>query len=1178
MSAPAGPRVKADAHTRARQAQASDPARSAWVSANAGSGKTYVLTQRVVRLLLAGADPSRILCLTFTKAAAAEMSNRVFDTLSNWAVMDADALAGAVEEISGERPGGQRLKQARRLFARALETPGGLKIQTIHAFCEALLHQFPLEAGIPGHFDVLDDALRAELIAEARRQTVVRATAGSDERLSAAFGRLLEAAGDQKIEDALMEAIGRRNELHRWFARHDGIGAAMSALGRHLDIGEDDSIDRVFAEALSGPVISASFLAELADTAASSDKPTDRKLAERIIAAQNTREPAERFEKYCDIWLTQTRKIRAYRAFAAAPVKSQFDDLEEKITAEGERLQAAIDRINLLRQFEESSALFHVAGAVIERFEGLKARRRLLDFDDLIVRTAELLSRSNAHHWVQYKLDQGIDHVLVDEAQDTNPFQWEVINALVEEFFSGEGAREIRRSVFAVGDEKQSIFSFQGAVPDAFADQRDRLQASARKAGYPFSPVTLSLSFRATPDVLSAVDEVFADARNHAGLSRDRQPTIHDTIRRNEPGQVDIWPPILKKKATEPTSWTAPVDQPEENDPQILLARKIAGQISDWLKSGSRLEGSGRPIRAGDILVLVRSRDRFITALTRELKNAGVPIAGTDRLRLTDHIVVQDLLALGQVMLLPQDDLSLATVLKGPLFDLDETQLFDLAAHRGQQSLFRMLMRVDADETVRAVAKRLKTLRQRAAKSTAFEFYSELLGADGGRKKIMSRFGVEAEDVLDAFVAQTLEHEKRGEPGLQQFIEWLSAAAPEIKREFSTMADEVRIMTVHSAKGLEAPIVFLVDKCTTPYHGRHDPALVEVGSDGEPDRGFLWLAESKRASGPARQALEEVKQKALAEYQRLLYVAMTRAADRLIVCGAAPEHGAHEDCWYSVISRALCGKSTEHRNTDGTMAFYRWQTSPARDASAEDTEPDAEPPPPTSLPDWTGRHLPAEPELPAPLTPSGAQTLIDAEAGPGQVQSLLSEDETNPSFAARRGVAIHRLLQRLPEIGGKEPAARIRARRDAAVAYLEAICNDWALPAREAIIAEVLAVLEAPQFADLFTPGSGRAEVAISGLVNLASGPRLVSGQIDRLVAGNDKVVIIDYKTNRPAPQNVSDIPDTYVSQLALYRHLVQRIYPLKPVEAALLWTDIPKLVRLPDKRLDEQLSKIERA
>jgi len=672
------------AETEQQQGIASDPKHSAWVSANAGSGKTHVLTERVVRLLLNGTAPSRILCLTFTKAAAGEMSNRVFKTLGEWALLDDAALRERLISVNRETPNETTLKQARTLFAKALETPGGLKIQTIHAFCEALLHQFPLEANVPGNFTVMDDSVQNLLMQRARREVVLMAQSGQQPQIAQAFATMMSFATDFAIDKVMGDLVSKREDIMPWLDGAGGAAAAMLMTRKELGFGHNETAAALLEKAVGECVFDQAILKEMAIQGKHSDKTTDHALADKIDNFLDAENAADALDILSDIILTGGTKTRSFSRFCTKFLKDMFVDLEDNLANEGERLLAAKARINTLIQIEHTEPLMVIAQAMLRDYRNQKRARGLLDFDDLVSRTADLLRRSSARSWVLYKLDLGIDHILLDEAQDTSPRQWQIVNQLVSEFFAGNSARALNRTIFAVGDEKQSIYSFQGARPQAFSEQRRQFEKRAAEAGKSLQTARLNLSFRSTPEVLGAVDKVFGNPKNQDGLTFGGDYEDHEAQRRNNAGQVEIWQRMEPDETTDPEFWHQPSDDLQNLHQAEKLAKLIAEQVAGWLKSGETLntsEGKKR-MKAGDIIILVRSRDRFIPAVTRALKEKNIPVAGADRLALTSHIAVRDLIALGRVMLTPQDDLSLAALLKSPLLGLSEDDLFTLAHGR----------------------------------------------------------------------------------------------------------------------------------------------------------------------------------------------------------------------------------------------------------------------------------------------------------------------------------------------------------------------------------------------------------------------------------------------------------------------------------------------------------------
>jgi ATP-dependent helicase/nuclease subunit A len=1123
--------VAAPIAIRSVQIEVSDPAASAFVAANAGSGKTHVLAQRVIRLLLDGVDPAKILCLTFTKAAAANMAHRVFGQLGDWTALDDDTLNRRIEEITGTKPDAAKRALARRLFALALETPGGLKVQTIHAFCTQLLHVFPFEANVAARFSVLDESDETKLLEDLSLAVLLEGAGAADSGVGRAIARAITAAADQTVKELINEAIGKRDEVEAWIARAGSVEGAIAELSRTLDIAPSDTSEAVdaefFAESLLAPAEWPSVMDRLAE-----GKKTDRDQMSRFSAVQET-VGSERLNHYLSIFCTA--KLAPREDVVTQTMAKKDPALRDRLVAEQKRVCELLARKRAIACRDRTGALLTIASAVLSRYRAEKDRRGLLDYDDLIDKTCALFD-DVASAWVHYKLDLGIDHLLIDEAQDTSPKQWDIITKLVADFTAGEGARSLTRTLFAVGDEKQSIFSFQGAAPALFAEMRRHFERLHENANLRFLPRELKHSFRSGASVLAAVDTVFGRREAFAGLSADPVATVHEALPDKAPGVVELWRLFKADDKRQIEAWDAPFDTVAETSPQVRLAQRIAGTVQIWTRQGRK---------PGEVLILVRQRGPLFEAIIRALKDKRIAVAGADRLVLTEHIAVMDLMVLADALLLPDDDLALATVLKSPLFGLDEDQLFALAWNR-RGSLYSAL-RAHNDPPFAEAAARFDRMAQAARRETPFAFYAQILGADQGRKKLLTRLGPEAADPLDEFLNLALDYESREAPSLQGFVAWLRAARAEVKRDMEITRDEVRVMTVHGAKGLEAPIVIVADTTTKPT-GPRDPRLLAL-----PTGGMIWAGRQDDDTGPLPDARERARGAARDEYRRLLYVAMTRASERLIVAGYEGERKRPAGCWYDLVHDALSPLASEDMGDDGQPVLRFRQPGPEPAKAEQATTLPREP---ISLPAWLAHDAPA-PSVPASsIAPSAA------------IEDEQPHRRGDSRKALLRGRLLHRLMQSLPDI----PPQR---RTGAARRHLARAGRDLSEDEREKLAAQAAAVLDDVRFAPLFAPDS-RAEVPIVGRLTRADGSALpVSGQVDRLAVTADEVLIGDYKTNHPAPQRVEDVPPTYLAQLALYRAVLARLYPHRPIRAALVWTEIPVLMEIPPAVLDQALAQL---
>jgi ATP-dependent helicase/nuclease subunit A len=1144
---------------RDKQASASNPAASAFVSANAGSGKTHVLVQRVIRLLLTGVAPEKILCITFTKAAAANMAERVFTTLGHWVTLDDAALDAAIRDAGVPNPDSRLRKVARELFAKALETPGGLKVQTIHALCTRLLQQFPFEANVPARFAVLDDRDQTDMMERANLKVFLEASNAPDSVLGRALQTAMANAADVTFKDVVREACLSRDHFMAWTDAAGSAEAAAAEMSAVLGVSSNDSIEDVESEIVDGPYLPRARWPEIADALSAGSK-QDQNQAEQLRASLAFIGTAQ-VDEYLCVFLTDKNEPRAAvltKAFVRdnPSVARLFDNETQRLTPLIERRRAVITR-------DRTAALLHIAVAAAANYRREKQERGLLDYDDLIDKTLLMLNKVSAG-WVHYKLDRGVDHVLIDEAQDTSPRQWDIVEHIISEFAAGHGARDgVTRTMFAVGDEKQSIFSFQGAAPREFAERRARFSSRFKSADLNFESISFTYSFRSGAGVLRAVERAFQSPDVYKSITTDQDGMPpHLALEDAGPSLIELWPLAEADDRNDIEGWRAPFDGVSVTSPEVRLSRRIQAEIKRLITSGTLTgpKGARRRLAYGDVLVLVRRRGNVFDAVIQALKHASIPVAGADRLKLTEHIAIIDLMNLADALLLPQDDLALAVALKSPLFGLDEDDLFALAWDR-KGSLREALSREAATNPKFGHAlKRLEECDRRSRRETPFTFYAWVLGGDGGRQRILRRLGHEANDALDEFLELALNYERKAPASLQGFMAWLRSADTEVKRDMEISRDEVRVMTVHGAKGLEASVVIMVDTTSSPSDTQRLRLIhLPRGNGGEVTVWAGRKADDPKAVASARTAMLGDTED---EYRRLLYVAMTRAADRLIVAGIKPGNSKtlRQFCWYDLADKGLSASGLREEiieTDDGQIRRYmRPEDSLEAGGAAADT-PNA----PRSLPPWLRTPLPAPTTTPDLLRPSDANN--DKAR---RVKS--SESVGQRTRALRSGTLAHRLLQSLPDVAANR-------RRDAALNFLRRNAGDWTDGEREALATKVLGLIGDVRFAAVFG-NSSRAEVPIVGRIERPDGtPVLVSGQIDRLVVTENEVLIVDFKTNQTPPLTAAEAPAAYIRQLALYCAILARLYPQRTIRTALLWTETPELMEISASALDAALASI---
>ena len=1104
------------------QRQAADPHLSVWVGASAGTGKTKVLSDRVLRLLLDGVNADKILCLTYTKAAAVEMSARVAKRLSRWAVADEKNLENELESLFGTLPQNTKalreLKaRARCLFAVLLDTPGGIKIQTIHSFCQEVLRRFPLEAGISPYFKIMDSRNVKEAVNEIQKRLSEDAILNPENELSQAMFCLTDRFSDKTFPDIIDNIINNRGKINQLLQKfHNNREELLAALAAKLQINTGQSENELISQFWQQlPRKDLQTLLEVWQTCGKSYNKVYYSLS-RVLEGMLPNDISE----YAQIF---SKSDGTPKNAANVANLAKNPNLQVILNREYDRSNEFVQKLAARKVYETTAAVITLAQKLITGYNNYKIAHAKADYNDLILLTRNLLENKEAARWVLYKLDGGIEHILIDEAQDTSPDQWAIIQSVSDEFFAGEGTDSHPRTIFAVGDRKQSIYSFQGADPDKFDSMREYFSA---KAAADFAKIDLEVSFRSVPAVLDVVNSIFSNENIAAGVTFSGEKVLHIPFRQGEAGKVEFWDLIEPLDGENKKEWLPPTERKETPSTSRRMAKMIAQKIKQAVTQKEMLVSQNRPLRYSDFLILVRKRDVFCEEFIRECKLAGVAVAGMDRIKLLEQIAVQDLISLGKFLLLPEDDLSLAEVLKSPLFGLNDDDLFTLC-HNRRLSLWHSLCQ---NPQYAETAKTLRQLLNLADYARPFELFGFVLTELRGKQKYALRMGPEAEDGLEEFVNLTLNFEQNHTPSLQNFIDWIISDDVEIKRELEQSDnDMVRLMTVHGSKGLQAPVVILPDTTKVPQTKREAAMLWD-------DDMFLYPSCSNEYDNTCDRIKEKKRGKTLEEYRRLLYVALTRAEDRMIICGYRKKHNPSDESWYKLLQKNI-GKvcvydADAKKHTHSSEQLITPPTPKSGNANADSVP----------LPAWAISEAAAEQPLGKPLTPSKPE-----EEDTTAALSPLATDTSVKQYL--RGTIIHKLLQYLPTC----PKDSIDG---LAEQFILSQTTELDAIARKQIISEVKSLLNNPQFGTVFGPLS-KAEVPIMGLVD----GKIISGQIDRLIVEENRVLVVDFKTNRPSAATSADIPNVYRLQMRAYRKLLQKIYPQKEIITLILWTNTATLM-----------------
>ena len=1134
------------------QIDAVDPLDSVWLSASAGTGKTQVLSARVLRLLLQPeVSPSEILCLTFTKAGAAEMAVRVNAVLADWVRM-ADAVLAKDLLAIGAPNDTATIARARTIFAHVLDCPGGgLRIDTIHAFSQWLLAAFPQEAGLTPGTRAMEDRDRELLAHEVLAQMLLDAEATGDAAVLDTLAALSLRMGADGVQSWLMRCADAREA---WMGKGAWVPPLRPRVNRLLGLAADAS-EEAITTLCADNMFDVRSLRTCRETLESWGTPTGRKNAGQIAEwlMRPLAERAEAIGELAKALLTNEGAIRSLSS--VTKIRSDYGEYAECVRASIEQVR---ERQALLSLAEWLTPALELGRKFALAWDAAKTREGLIDFDDQIRRAAELLDNSEMADWIRYKLDRRFNHILVDEAQDTNEAQWRIINALTGDFFTGEGAHgDTKRTLFVVGDYKQAIFRFQGTSPENFKAAQKRVQLAMQGAAdnavrlrgsddvRSLVELGLGRSYRTAQNVLDFVDAAICSI-GHERLGLNGKPEAHRG--ENRPGLVCLWPPV---GAT-----------PDDNDdgdkggegwlsaPDRRLADRIAKQVRSWIDDGFPLvKGETRRAGPGDVMVLVRKRKELAGLIVARLHAAGVPVAGVDRLRLGAPLAVKDLLAALRFAAQPLDDHNLANLLVSPLMGWSQDQLLEHVYRPDKQRLWAHLRRSSHPDVlaVRGQLSDLLALADFEAPQALLHWI--LVGPWRGRERLVARLGREANDPIDELLNAALAYAATHTPSLQGFIRWFDAGEGELKRDAGASNGLVRVMTVHGSKGLQAPIVILADAAGNPDSApTRDISLTEAAPEGAEAAFHLHTIplpslRKDQKFGRIAVAEAEVAKAEREEHWRLLYVAMTRAEEALFIAGSLGkrEREPAPESWYAKLASLFPAEATDDPIWGERREIGSLVDLPAAVQHGAKL-------PPAKLPDWVRHPVGPEPRPPRPLAPSaaGEDQNADPPFPPGAA-----------GHAARRGVLLHRLLERLPEVPSSQ-------RQEAASTWLAKTGADIDIAERQEMARSALAVLSDPKFAQMFDEGA-LAEVPLAAIV----GGQVITGTVDRLLITNDHILVIDYKTTRLPPTSLNEVPLSTLRQMAAYAAALSVIYPGRTVEVAVLYTQAPQLIAIPAAMLD---------
>ncbi|MBL42865.1 MAG: hypothetical protein CMM49_09440 [Rhodospirillaceae bacterium] len=861
---------------------------SIWITASAGSGKTSLLVERIIELLIKDVPPSQILCLTFTKAASIEMHERINQKLFHWINLEDYQLKNILKKYKISK--NIDTNRLRSLALRLLEDHSSINIQTIHSFCENILKKFPIEAGVLPNFSVLSANETANYILEARNLAFKKYK--NNRRFDKSLKNLVVKNDEKRFNELFSELVSKKISLSKIWSQSDELEKVINHIYKLFDLDISDTPSSLVDKACEINSYRMQKLINIIDKLAEGSK-KDNLNSRAINKWINSSERESDWKDYKSVFLTKKNSIA--KNIVSKKISEKYPELVIDINSEAKKIFETEEKISFINISSKIISSLTVFKYIMIEYQNIKLNFNLLDYDDLIYFSLNLFKKIDIAPWVLFKFDQQIKHFLIDEAQDTSSEQWDLLHTLITEIFTTNSINKNERSIFVVGDEKQSIFSFQGANPENLENIKNSFIDYFKNININFEISSLSKSYRSIDIILKFVDQIFADENETQIISKMKKWKNHHSFRKDGGGLIEIWP-LIERPINQRDIWELPVNQFDNISSESELARLITIQIKEWLASKEILVSENRFIEAGDIMILVRKRGLLFQRIINELKKNNIPVVSSEKIKLKDYLVVKDLIKLMEFVLLPNDDFVLANVLKGPLFNIKEDDLFELSINRGSKSLWDSLLIYSKKNTkYKKIYNALIDLLKRKSFYSPFKFYSDILDS-GGRRKILSYLGKQNNEIIDEFLNQIIDYEENNIVSFQGFIHWFENSSISYQIDLGSVRNKVRVLTVHSAKGLEAPIVFLPDTTSVPVN-KKNPYVVK-----ENDLAFIMfpssLPENKNSKYYKINSLN--KDKEYKEYLRLFYVAMTRARDRLYICGYSQTRNIDKGSWYDL--------------------------------------------------------------------------------------------------------------------------------------------------------------------------------------------------------------------------------------------------------------------------------------